>query len=158
MQRRFYRTGLIREEIPLRNGRKHGVTRTWWHKNGVLACEEPYQNGVPHGICRQRDGESRMPGQYKTVRGTGIQRAWHVNGQLQMEVPTVRGEFCGRTRIWLRETGPCFRNDFTSTVGLSARTNTPKRRQKTKRYQGFVAIEAELSVAICRRLRSNPRI
>jgi hypothetical protein len=37
------------------------------------------------------------------VRGTGIQRAWHDNGQLQMEVSTVRGEFCGRNRIWLRD-------------------------------------------------------
>jgi hypothetical protein len=37
------------------------------------------------------------------VSGTGIQRAWHDNGQLQMEVSTVRGEFCGRNRIWLRD-------------------------------------------------------
>lgn len=36
-------------------------------------------------------------------RGTGVQRAWHDNGQLQMEVSTVRGEFCGRNRIWLRD-------------------------------------------------------
>jgi hypothetical protein len=42
-------------------------------------------------------------GKYKMVRGTGIQRAWHDNGQLQMEVSTVRGEFCGRNRIWLRD-------------------------------------------------------
>lgn len=37
------------------------------------------------------------------VHGTGIQRAWHDNGKLQMEVSTVRGEFCGRNRIWLRD-------------------------------------------------------
>ena len=37
------------------------------------------------------------------VNGTGIQRAWHDNGQLQLEVSTVRGEFCGRNRIWLRD-------------------------------------------------------
>jgi hypothetical protein len=102
IQRHFYRTGLIREEIPLRNGRRHGVARTW-HKNGVLASEEPYRNGVPHGICRQWDGEGRLLGKYKMVRGTGVQRAWHDNGQLQMEVSTVRGELSGRNRIWLRD-------------------------------------------------------
>ena len=102
IQRHFYRTGLIREEIPLRNGRRHGAAHTW-HRNGVLASEEPYQDGVLHGICRQWDEAGRLLGKYKMVRGTGIQRAWHDNGQLQMEVSTVRGEFCGRNRIWLRD-------------------------------------------------------
>ena len=102
IQRHFYRTGLLREEIPLRNGRKHGVARTW-HKNGVLASEEPCRNGVPHGTYRQWDEAGRLLGKYRMVRGTGIQRAWHDNGQLQMEVSTVRGEFCGRNRIWLRD-------------------------------------------------------
>jgi hypothetical protein len=37
------------------------------------------------------------------VHGTGIQRLWHDNGQLQMEISTVSGEFCGRSRIWLAD-------------------------------------------------------
>lgn len=86
----------------MRNGRRHGVHRTW-HKNGRLASEEPYQNGLLHGICRQWDEQGRLLGRYKMTRGTGVQRAWHDNGQLQMEVSTVRGEFCGRNRIWLRD-------------------------------------------------------
>src|SRR6266550_3299976 len=90
IQRHFYRTGLIREEIPLRNGRRHGVARTW-HKNGVLASEEPYRNGVPHGICRQWDEQGRLLGKYSMVHGTGVQQAWHDNGQLQMEVSTRSG-------------------------------------------------------------------
>ncbi len=102
IQRHFYRTGLLREEVLLRNGRRHGVARTW-HKNGVLASEEPCRNGVPHGTCRQWGEAGRLLGKYRMVRGTGIQRAWHDNGQLQMEVSTVRGEFCGRNRIWLRD-------------------------------------------------------
>ena len=80
IQRHFYRTGRVREEIPLRNGHRHGVARTWY-KNGLLASEEPYQNGVPHGICRQWDEAGRLLGRYKMVRGTGIQRAWHDNGR-----------------------------------------------------------------------------
>jgi hypothetical protein len=37
------------------------------------------------------------------VHGTGIQRAWHDNGRLQMEISTQRGEFCGRSRSWLSD-------------------------------------------------------
>jgi hypothetical protein len=102
IQRQFYRSGLLREETPLRNSRGHGVRRTW-HKNGALASQEPYLNGLPHGVCRQWDEQGRLLGKYKMVHGTGVQRAWHDNGQLQMEVSTVRGQFCGRNRIWLRD-------------------------------------------------------
>jgi MORN repeat variant len=102
IQRYFYRTGLIREEIPLRNGQRHGVARTW-HRNGQIASEEPYKNGLPHGVCRQWDEAGRLLGKYRMFRGTGVQRAWHDNGRLQMEVSTVRGEFSGRNRIWLRD-------------------------------------------------------
>ena len=102
VQQHFYRSGQLRERVPVRNGHRHGVIRTW-HKNGMLASEEPYKNGLPHGICRQFDETGRLLGKYRMVNGTGIQRAWHDNGQLQMEVSTVRGEFCGRNRIWLRD-------------------------------------------------------
>jgi hypothetical protein len=69
----------------------------------VLASEEPFENNLPHGICRQWDESGRLLGLYKMVRGTGIQRAWHDNGQLQVEVSTVGGRFYGRNRIWLRD-------------------------------------------------------
>ena len=102
VQRQFYRNGQLREEVPLRKGRRHGTVRTW-HKNGVLASEEPYRAGLLHGVCRQWDETGKLLGKCHLVHGTGIQRAWHDNGQLQLEVSTVRGEFCGRNRIWLRD-------------------------------------------------------
>lgn len=37
------------------------------------------------------------------VYGTGLQREWHDNGQLKIEVSTVSGKFCGRNRIWLND-------------------------------------------------------
>ena len=69
----------------------------------MLASEEPFENDLPHGICRQWDESGRLLGRYKMVHGTGIQRAWHDTGQLQVEVSTVSGRFCGRNRIWLRD-------------------------------------------------------
>ena len=102
LKRSFYRNGQLREEVPLRKDRRHGVVRSW-HKNGVLAGEEAYRNGLLHGVCRQWNEAGRLLGKYRMVNGTGIQRAWHDNGQLQSELSTVRGEFSGRSRMWLRE-------------------------------------------------------
>ncbi len=102
IQCQYYRNGQLREEAPLRKGRRHGTVRTW-HKNGVLASEEPYRDGLLHGVCRHWNEAGKLLGKCRLVHGTGIQRAWHDNGRLQLEVSTVRGEFCGRNRIWLRD-------------------------------------------------------
>ncbi|MBI4661219.1 MAG: toxin-antitoxin system YwqK family antitoxin [Verrucomicrobia bacterium] len=102
VQKSYYRNGQLREELPLRNGRKHGVVRIW-HKNGALASEEPHQDGLLHGLCRQWDEAGRLLGEYLMEHGTGVQRAWHDNGQLQLEVSTIGGEFSGKNRLWLRD-------------------------------------------------------
>ena len=98
----FYRNGQLREVVPLRNGRRHGVVRVW-HKNGMLETEEPYQNGLLHGICRQWSESGKLLGKYRMIHGTGVQRAWHENGKLQLEFSTVRGDFSGRYRLWLHD-------------------------------------------------------
>ncbi|MHC1767560.1 MAG: toxin-antitoxin system YwqK family antitoxin [Verrucomicrobiia bacterium] len=102
IQKSWYRNGLLREEMPLRNGQRHGIARVW-HKNGRLASEDRYANGLLHGVCRQWSESGRLLGKYRMVQGTGVQRAWHDNGRPQMELSTVRGEFCGRSRSWLSD-------------------------------------------------------
>jgi hypothetical protein len=102
VEKAFHRNGQLREVVPLRNGRRHGVVRVW-HKNGVLANEERYQNGLLHGVCRQWSEAGRLLGEYRMVHGTGVQRTWHENGRLQLEFSTVRGDFSGRYRLWLND-------------------------------------------------------
>ena len=102
IQKSWYRNGLLREQMPLRNGHRHGVARVW-HKNGRLASEERYADGLLHGVCRQWNEAGRLLGKYRMTQGSGVQRAWHDNGKLQMELSTVRGEFCGRSRSWLSD-------------------------------------------------------
>jgi hypothetical protein len=102
IQKAFYRNGQIRERVPVRDDRRHGIVRVW-HKNGKRASEEPYQNGLLHGVSRHWNQAGRRLGEYRMIQGTGIQRDWHDNGKLQIEVSTVRGDFCGRNRIWLRD-------------------------------------------------------
>ena len=75
IQCQHYRNGQLREEVPLRKGRRHGIVRTW-HKNGVLASEEPYRDGLFHGVCRQWNESGMLLGKCRLVHGTGIQRAW----------------------------------------------------------------------------------
>ena len=102
IEKAFHRNGQLRETVPLRNGRRHGVVRVW-HKNGVLANEERYLNGLLHGVCRQWNEAGRLLGEYRMVHGTGSQRTWHDNGRLQLEFSTVRGDFSGRYRLWLHD-------------------------------------------------------
>jgi hypothetical protein len=102
IQRQFYRNGQVREEIPLRNGRRHGVARTW-HNNGQLMSEEPYQDGFLHGVCRQWSETGRLLGQYRMTHGTGVQRLWHDNGKRHLELFSVNGDMSGCYRLWLHD-------------------------------------------------------
>lgn len=102
VQRQFCRNGQLRETVPLRDGKRHGVVRTW-HRNGVLASEERFRNGLLNGICRQWDEAGRLLGEFQMKNGTGLQREWHDKGRLKIEVMTVHGVFCGRNRIWLQD-------------------------------------------------------
>ena len=102
IQETFYRNGQLREQVPVRNGRRHGVVRTW-HKNGKRASEEPFKNGLLDGVCRKWNEAGRRVGEYVMFQGTGLQREWHDNGKLQMEIWTIGGDFSGRNRIWLRD-------------------------------------------------------
>jgi MORN repeat variant len=102
IKKHYHRNGQLREQVPMRKGRRHGIVRAW-HRNGVHASEEPYQNGLLHGVCRHWNESGRQLGEYRLIHGTGVQRGWHDNGKLQIEVSTVAGDFCGRNRIWLRD-------------------------------------------------------
>lgn len=102
IQKTFYRNGQLRESVPMRNGRRHGVVCVW-HKNGKRASEEPFKNGLLDGVCRKWSDAGRRLGEYVMFQGTGLQREWHDNGKLQMEIWTIGGEFSGRNRIWLRD-------------------------------------------------------
>jgi hypothetical protein len=102
IQKTYYRNGQLRERVPVRNGRRHGVVRAW-HKNGKRASEEPFNGGLLDGVCRKWNEAGRRLGEYRMFQGTGLQREWHDNGKLQMEIWSICGEFSGRNRIWLRD-------------------------------------------------------
>src|SRR5688572_21093087 len=83
---------------PGRSVPREGVARVRY-ANGTLASEHRFKDGLLHGLCREWDEKGNLLGEYRMVHGTGVQREWHDNGQLKIEVSTVSGEFCGRNRI-----------------------------------------------------------
>lgn len=105
VQRTFYRNGSLREEISLAGRERHGPHRTW-HPNGRPAAEEFYEHGRLHGPCQQWNPQGEPLGAFQMKHGTGIQREWFSNGQLQFEASTVAGKFTGRIRVWLRDGTP----------------------------------------------------
>ena len=63
----------------------------------------PTMRSDGRNMIRQWAENGKLLGKFRIVRGTGLHRAWHDNGQLQIEVSLKRGQFCGRSRMWLRD-------------------------------------------------------
>lgn len=95
-----YRSGQVRERVPLKNGVPHGVARTW-HPNGALANEQRFRDGSLHGLCRQWNEQGGLLGEFTMDHGSGTQSEWHENGKFKTEFTTIDGRFCGRYRRWL---------------------------------------------------------
>jgi len=102
IERSFHRNGALREEMSFLGRQLHGPRRTW-HPNGRLASEEFFEHGLLHGLCQQWNRHGEPLGSFQMKHGTGIQREWFDNGQLQLETSTVDGKFTGRIRTWLRD-------------------------------------------------------
>ncbi len=102
VRRTLHRNGVVAVEEHLRGQTLHGRRRTW-HHNAQLATEEFYRDGRLHGLCRQWNERGRLLGTYRMEHGTGTQISWHDNGRRNLEFTTIGGQFCGRSRLWLRD-------------------------------------------------------
>ena len=102
LKRTSHRNGVVAAEETYRGRELHGPSRRW-HRNGRVASERHYRNGLLHGVCRQWDETGKLLGAFAMQDGTGIQRAWFENGQLQWEQSTVGGDATGSLRLWLRD-------------------------------------------------------
>src|SRR5690242_1463984 len=101
VKRLFHRNQVVAVEETFLDSKLHGRRRTW-HRNGQLATKEFYRNGLLHGNVCQWDENGKLLGSFRMEHGTGTQKAWHDNGQVNLEFSTVDGSFCGRNRFWLR--------------------------------------------------------
>jgi len=102
VRRTLYRKGIMAQEQHLLRGKLHGPQRMW-HRNGQMSEELEYRHGLRHGVSRQGDENGKLLGSCHAENGMGILKSWYDNGQLSMEFGTVAGQFCGRSRTWLRD-------------------------------------------------------
>ncbi len=68
-ERCYNAQGQLVQEVPLKNGKKHGREINW-DDDGTLNLIEPYFEGKMHGIAKQYQN-GRLIGTYKTIHGTG---------------------------------------------------------------------------------------
>ena len=101
VERYFYPNGQASWEASFKDGKPIGVIKKW-HDNGILSWECPLDDeGLEHGTIKQYNREGKLLGKYCMDHGTGFERSWFENGQLQRESSSIRGKLCGRFRCWL---------------------------------------------------------
>jgi antitoxin component YwqK of YwqJK toxin-antitoxin module len=116
----FYDGHLVKRQL-FRNGKNHGVWRTW-HPNGQLASEEPYCDGVMDGLFRHWDESGKLIAQYIIRSGNGTRRIYDTKGRLIREVEFVNSmpngismtydeQFSDRTIVW-KKNGAVVGNAF----------------------------------------------
>ncbi len=73
-----------RQQILMRDGRRHGVQRKW-HSNGQLAEESPYRRGLMHGRFRRWSPEGALIADYQMVDGNGREVIYRLSGWIESE-------------------------------------------------------------------------
>jgi hypothetical protein len=98
VERQFYPNGTLKEEIHYRDGKKHGVWRTW-HPNGAPDLELSFENGE---------------------FADGIARIWDQAGWLRSEESLQNGRALGRMTIY-NEDGSIFHRHYMLENGVVSR-------------------------------------
>ena len=75
-RRQYDENGYLCQEIPLKDGQRHGVVYRWSF-DGTLESAEPYNEGLAHGVAKQWSPSGKLMGSYKMKHGTGIDLWWH---------------------------------------------------------------------------------
>src|ERR1041385_632486 len=95
----WYPTGVLGMEWGLRDGIRHGSSRTW-HDNGVIWEESTYYEGKEHGETKQFDNEGVQIGSYFMNYGTGVDLWLCSSGVLSEEREYRDGNRHGFERWW----------------------------------------------------------
>jgi hypothetical protein len=100
MEREYYPNGQLAWESSFKDGKQVGLVKKW-HENGAPKWECPLDdNGLMHGIVKQWNKEGMLLGQYHTNHGTGVEKSWYENGQLERASFSIGGKLCGRFQCW----------------------------------------------------------
>ncbi len=78
-QRYVFEDGRNMAELPLKDGKAHGVMR-YWSQGGALLAEIPFEGGKLHGTCRFYDRKGHLLGTSEFKQGTGTYKVWRTWG------------------------------------------------------------------------------
>lgn len=96
----YHRSGRLRFQYPMLNGKFHGVCRCW-AENEQLISEEFYDEGILHGVRKEWHESGVLKSELVHLKGVPCsERSWHANGQLGCEVEFVGGKLSGVRRAW----------------------------------------------------------
>jgi antitoxin component YwqK of YwqJK toxin-antitoxin module len=94
-------TGVICEEINVKDGKQHGKHLRWF-KNGKLEQEYNFANGKENGkqLVWYEDGTKHVEGFSIDGKHEGPLRGWFPNGNIQSEFNYKNGKKHGKYIIW----------------------------------------------------------
>jgi hypothetical protein len=104
---RYYNAdGVLINETPMKDGKKHGHELTW-DDDGTLLSVEPYWDGKCHGTAKQYGRDGRVIGTYKMVHGTGYDlwrnMSFHGPSYYVCEIHSVRNGLLHGFVWWLND-------------------------------------------------------
>ena len=95
--------GKLQEELHYKNDSLHGLYRLFY-PNGEIQIEGEYKNAKFHGKWKYYDYTTVLVGEAEFDNGSGIQKAYHLNGKLKRITHYVDNEKQGE-EIWYDEEG-----------------------------------------------------
>lgn len=93
--RSYYKDGSLRAEIPVKDGKKHGLA-VEYYRDGKKFQEIEYKEGLKDGLAKKyyQTGQLAQETNYKEGKNHGLQRKYRENGKLQSETMFYEDEPC----------------------------------------------------------------
>ncbi len=98
--------GNKREEHFYKNGKKHGVVRTWRSDGSLALTKDRYVQGKLQGLSEYRAANGQLERRTPYVAGKkhGLEERWHKTGEPRERTPYLNGKMHGE-RVGLRKDG-----------------------------------------------------
>lgn len=93
VSRNFYENGKLRNEVPVKEGKRHGLAKEYY-ENGNLAAAIEYKNDLKEGLSQwfYQDGILYQEAQYQNNKKHGIEKKFYNTGELMAELKWKEGE------------------------------------------------------------------
>ena len=104
----YFESGKIREEIPMKNGKPHGLVLVYF-ENGNVHQESHFENGLPNGVSKfyRGDGSLWFESNFKDGKQQGFDRFYDKKGNLTSETNYENGKKNGKGVTYNKDGAVC---------------------------------------------------